>query len=177
MNKKNKIVLILLLIIATMVGLFLLQTNVRQRELILTDFKNEQEYQFGEVSWNSNVSEVENLLDCTLKQVPNGDPNYKYYGISDVIFVLNGYEAKTSVEFRMGELVYIDFAFKELENPQALFDEIISVWQEQYGPETTINASENIGKISYHWRTEKTQLSVAFSKDIDEVRIFLASLV
>jgi hypothetical protein len=173
MKNKYTIGIILILIIAIIGGLLFVLSNEKKRELILTDFKPGQEYQFGEVEWNSSMNEVENLLDCTLEMVPIGGPkDFDLCRISDVVYVLNGYEAKTSVEFREDKLVFIDFTFAELENPIAFFKEIISVWQETYGPDYEIDEKGIL--LNYQWKTETTQLAVTL--DGNEVIIYLCPL-
>ena len=149
------------------------------RELMLSEFKKGQEYQFGEVEWNSSVDEVEALLDCKLKDVTMFAPekDYVFYDFANVVYVLDGYEAETSVEFSADKLVYVDFSFKDLEDSKAFFEEIISVCRDQYGQETQANENETTGAVSYRWRTEKTQLAVGLYKDNgEEVVIFLGAL-
>ena len=173
MKNKYKIGIILILIIAIISGLLFVLSNGKKRELILTDFKPVQEYQFGEVAWNSSMDEVENLLDCTLETVSMGGPkDFDLCRISDVIYVLNGYEAKTSVEFRADKLVFIEFTFTELEDPYTFFKEIVSVWQEVYGTESQMDEMRDV--IDYHWQTETTQLAVML--DGREVIIYLCTL-
>ena len=156
-------------------NLIIKENNKEPRELLLTEFKRGSEYQFGEIPWNFSTEEVSASLQCTLKDVTKIAPekDYLFYDFADVVYVLEGNEAKTSVEFRADKLVYISFAFNELENPKEFFDKIILACQEQYGPESQI--SENTtGYISYRWRTEASQLAVGF--DGIEVTIFLASI-
>lgn len=149
------------------------KNNKETRELLLTDFKYEQEYRFSEIPWNSSRGEVEALLDCTLEEVPLGAEDYAFYDFADVIYVLNGYKAKVFVEFSEGKFVDVNFTFKA-EEPKVFFEEIVSVLQEQYGPESNSSKSELTGYVSYAWRTETTLLGVGFDEEGDEwVKIYL----
>jgi hypothetical protein len=176
MKKNYKGIIILLVAMLMVVGAVLILNREKKREIVLTDFKHGQEYQFGEVIWNSSVEEVEDLLDCTLEDVTVHSPekDYVFYDFSDVVYVLNGHEAKASVEFRADELVYIGFTFKELENLEDFAEEIIAISQDKYGPESKFNENDTTGFSSYRWRTEASQLAVGF--DGIEVTIFLASI-
>lgn len=152
--------------------------NIKEfRELPLAYFKQDQGYQFGEVAWKSSVEEVEALLNGNLKNVTLEAPkDYIFYDFKDIVYVLDGYEAKASFEFQSGELVYVDFGFYDLEDPKAFFEEIVSVFQNEYGTETDMNQNE-AGNISYRWRTENSQLAVGFNENYNEqVTIFLIPL-
>lgn len=171
----KKVYVISVVSIIIICGIILGVNNVEQRNMVLTDFKNGEEYQFGEVAWHSSVKDVEAVLDCKLEDVTIEAPkDYGFYDISDVVYFLDGHEAKVSIEFQTDKLVYIDFAFDSLEEPKPFFEKIVSAWQEQYGLETMLNENEKNGYISYHWKTETTQLAVALIGR--EVRIFLAFL-
>lgn len=158
----------------------ILAENIKvPRELMVNAFKQGQEYQFGEAAWNSSVKEVEVLLDCKLKDVTTFAPekDYVFYDFANVVYVLDGYEAEASVEFRADELVFVGFDFNELEDPKAFFEEIVSVCQAQYGPETESNESNDNGNISYRWKTENTLLAVGLYEEYgDKVEIFLTPL-
>lgn len=154
--------------------------NVKvSRELPLASFKQDQGYQFGEVAWESSVEEVEALLSGKLKNVTLEAPkeDYVYYDFKDVVYVLNGQEAKASFEFQSDELVYVDFGFYDLEDPKEFFEQIVSVLQDSYGTETDMNQNEKTGYIGYRWRTENSQLAIGFNEGYDEqVTIFLIPL-
>lgn len=158
------------------------ENNKESRELLLTEFKQGQEYQFSKVPWKSSVEEVEDLLNCTctLENVekPAGE-DYFYYDFLDVAYIVDGHEAKASVEFQSDELVYIDFAFEfdDLEDPKGFFEEIVSVLHDQYGNETKMNQNETTGNISYQWRTDTTQLAIGYYGDsLEKIVIYLAFL-
>ena len=141
----------------------LAENTKESRELLLTAFKLDQEYQFEGVPWDSSVEEVEAILNGNLKDVTSLAPkDFVIYTFKDVVYVLNGYEATASIEFRPDELVYISFKFWDLEDPKVFFNEIVSAFQGQYGTETEMHENEATGYIGYHWKTETTHLQTNF---------------
>jgi hypothetical protein len=127
MKKKYKVILIVLAAILVVVGSVLVLKREKKREIVLTDFKYGQEYQFGALDWHTALEEVEDYLKCSLEPVPGMTPlaqsGYAFYRLTDAAYFLNGNSATDRIEFKDDKLSMIQFTLKP-ENPEALLKEI-----------------------------------------------------
>lgn len=175
MKKKYKVILIVLAAILVVEGSVLVLKREKKREIVLTDFKYGQEYQFGALDWHTTLEEVEDYLKCSLEPVPGMTPpaqsGYVFYHLTDAAYFLNGNSAIDRIEFKDDKLSMIQFTLKP-ENPEALLKEIVTVLQESFGPESVYR--EENGNIGYQWRADKSMLQITYLNST--IMIFVGTL-
>ncbi|MBE5892452.1 MAG: hypothetical protein E7286_03625 [Lachnospiraceae bacterium] len=162
MKKSYKLFFIVLAAILVVVGAILILKGEKKREIVLTDFKYGQEYQFEELIWGVSLEEVEDYLNCSLEPdsarmpAPEG---YAFYNLTDITYILDENETKAIIEFYEDGLSMIQFNIRP-ENPNEFFDDIVAVWQESFGPETQFLENKETGGVGYKWKTDKSMLTI-----------------
>ena len=162
MKKRYKVISILLVVIVVVVIAVLLLQGDKEREIVLTDFKYEEEYQFGALNWGATLDEVEDFLNSSLETDPGRTPapeGYAFYNLADATYLLEGNETKAIIEFYEDGLSMMQFNISP-ENPNELFGEIVAVWKENFGPETQFLENKELGSIGYKWKTDKSMLTI-----------------
>ena len=162
MKKSYKIISILVAVIVVVVAAVLLFSGDKEREIVLTDFKRGEEYQFGDLNWGATLDEVEDFLNSSLEADPGRTPGpegYSFYNLTDATYLLDGNETKVIIEFYKDELSMLQFNISP-ENPNEFFEEIVAVWQEKFGAETQFLENEKLGSIGYKWKTDKSMLTI-----------------
>ena len=162
MKKSYKIISILVAVIVVVVVAVLLLSGDKEREVVLSDFKRGEEYQFGDLNWGTTLDEVEEFFNSSLEVDPGRTPapeGYAFYNLADATYLLDGNETNVIIEFYEEELSMIQFNIRP-ENPNELLDEIVAVWQENFGTETQFLENKELGSIGYKWKTDKSMLTI-----------------
>ena len=166
MKKIYKIIIGAVVIILVVMGIVFMVKKEQKREIVLTDFKYGQEYQFGALDWHTTLEEVEKYLKCSLTiepamaSVPQG---YAFYRLDDISYVLGGYSANTRIEFQNDGLSMIQFTIKP-ESTEGVLEEIVGVLHENFGTESGF--FEENGIIGYQWKTDNTMLQINYSNSM-----------
>lgn len=162
MKKCYRVISILLAVIIVGVVAVWLLSGDKEREIVLTDFRYEEEYQFGAINWGATLDEVEDLLNSSLEADPGRTPapeGYAFYNLADAAYLLEGNETKAIIEFYEDGLSMVQFNIRP-KNPNELLGKIVAVWKENFGPETQFLENKELGSIGYKWKTDKSMLTI-----------------
>lgn len=169
MKKKSIVIIILtvLIAVALMLALYFVfaGNSVDNIELSLENFKNNGEYQYGEIGWGSSVAQVNEALPYDLEEdtsrTPPASTGYVFYKSKNT-YTLDGQSTVASVEFHDGTLQVIQFAFHVGQNYQQWFESQVAELSRLYGAHSdkAENASDMFESTIYTWSTDNSMLQI-----------------
>ena len=129
----------------------------------LNMFKQGEEYQFGEIPWNTTLEQVEKRVGYSLLdgssgiQVPSGYVNY----VSCDRYKLYGQFAFAHFAFSEDQLKMVQLDFSTSKKPKALFDSAVELLIDICGEESECIKDKTTGAVIYVWQAPTTILQIS----------------
>ena len=185
MKKRYKVIIIVLVVIAALVAsaVFLLKRGKKEpifndqikHDLAVADFKEGEEYQFGQIPWGISLKELKKNVPYSLFEDPIR-PTTDFHSTES--YLLLGKTTDAIFKFEEEKLAEVQLVFRSEENAVEQFESIVTEATELFGAESEKIEDTITIALGYIWKTDNTMLEITTYKvgDRKVMNIFVRAI-
>ena len=185
MKKRYKVIIIVLVVSAALVAsaVFLLKRGKKEpifndqikHDLAVADFKEGEEYQFGQIPWGTSLEELKTIVPYSLFEDPIR-PTTDFHSTES--YLLLGKTTDAIFKFEEEKLAEVQLVFRSEENAVEQFESIVTEATELFGAESEKIEDTITIALGYIWKTDNTMLEITTYKvgDRKVMNIFIRAI-